>query len=268
MLKEEVEKNYHLQIHHIILTQNNKEYVFWIFLEIFCKLEDCSQTKLTIGMFFEFIKLAYQVNDNCESLTAILTTGNKLDWSKLAKINLHCDIQNYNSTNEKYVDSNVMQRHKNSNVAEETLSDTDDNGIKCSLHYMIPSDVQFKNKQICSNDKNLMPNFESCNQIVQSPLQVEDANFVKSVDATENFLISLMKTNLSDVLHEGLLDSILPYMIPKPVISQPIIKKSITNTEVKKCSSLSNNIETRAITNISHKEKEKDKNKSSKRSAE
>ena len=216
-------------------------------------------------MFFEFIKLAYQVNDNCESLTAILAAGNKLDWSKLAKINLHCDIQNHNSINDKYVDSNVMQRHKNSNVAEETLSDTDDNDIKC----MIPSNIQFTNKQICSNDKNLVTNLESCNQIVQSPLQIEDVeNFARSVDATENFLISLMKTNLSDVLHEGLLDSILPYMIPKPVISQPIIKKSIINTEVKKCSSLSNNIETRAITNIAHKEKEKDKNKSSKRSAE
>ncbi|KAK9304698.1 hypothetical protein QLX08_004103 [Tetragonisca angustula] len=233
--------------------------------KIFYKLEDCSQSKLTIGMFFEFIKLAYQVNDNCESLTAILAAGNKLDWSKLAKINLHCDIQNHNSINDKYVDSNVMQRHKNSNVAEETLSDTDDNDIKC----MIPSNIQFTNKQICSNDKNLVTNLESCNQIVQSPLQIEDVeNFARSVDATENFLISLMKTNLSDVLHEGLLDSILPYMIPKPVISQPIIKKSIINTEVKKCSSLSNNIETRAITNIAHKEKEKDKNKSSKRSAD
>ncbi|KOC69330.1 Uncharacterized protein KIAA1841 like protein [Habropoda laboriosa] len=181
--------------------------------EILRKLQDYNQSKLSIGMFFEFMKLAYEVNDNCESLTTILTRGNKLNWSKLAKVNLHFETQSYNITDEKYINSDVMQKNKSANT-----------------------------------------------------LNVKDTKIAKSSDMTENFLITLMKTNLSDILHEGLLDSVLPYMIPKPIISQPIIKKSITSTEAKKSNSLSNTIETRAITNITHKEK--DKNKTSKKSSE
>ncbi|XP_061940645.1 SANT and BTB domain regulator of class switch recombination isoform X2 [Apis cerana] len=225
--------------------------------EIFCKLEDCNQSKLTIGMFFEFMKLAYQVNNNCESLTTILTSINKIDWSKLAKIDLDCTIQNYNSTDEKYINSDVMQKHKSTNATKEISSETNNTNIKYSVHCIVPSDAKFKNEPIDIYNQNLITDFEKCNQVGETSLQVEDAKIIKSVDTTKNLLITLMKTNLSDVLHEGLLDSVLPYMIPKPTISQPIIKKSITNTEVKKSNSLSNNIETRAITNIAHKEKDK-----------
>ncbi|OAD58198.1 hypothetical protein WN48_11361, partial [Eufriesea mexicana] len=236
--------------------------------EIFCKLEDCNYSKLTIGMFFEFMKLAYQINDNSKSLTTILNAGNKLDWSKLAKINLHCKIQNCNSTIEKYINSDVMQKHNSINTTEEILSETHDTNIKYSIHCIVPSDVQLKNKQVYSYHQNLISEIEKCNQITQNLLQVQDTKIAKSVDTTENFLIALMKTNLSDILHEGLLDSVLPYMIPKPTISQPIIKKSIASTELKKSNSLNNNIEARAITNVTHKEKEKDKNKSNKRSTD
>lgn len=216
-------------------------------------------------MFFEFMKLAYQVNNNCESLTTILTSINKIDWSKLAKIDLDCTIQNYNSTDEKYINSDVMQKHKSTNATKEISSETNNTNIKYSVHCIVPSDAKFKNEPIDIYNQNLITDFEKCNQVGETSLQVEDAKIIKSVDTTKNLLITLMKTNLSDVLHEGLLDSVLPYMIPKPTISQPIIKKSITNTEVKKSNSLSNNIETRAITNIAHKEKDK---KLSKRSIE
>ena len=233
--------------------------------EIFWKLEDCNQSKLTIGMFFEFMKLAYQVNNNCENLTTILTSINKIDWSKLAKIDLDCTTQNYNSTDEKYINSDVMQKHKSTNATKEISSETNNTNIKYSVHCIVPSDAKFKNESIDIYNQNLITDFEKCNQVGETSLQVEDAKIIKSVDTTKNLLITLMKTNLSDVLHEGLLDSVLPYMIPKPTISQPIIKKSITNTEVKKSNSLSNNIETRTITNVAHKEKDK---KLSKRSIE
>lgn len=215
-------------------------------------------------MFFEFMKLAYQVN-NCENLTTILTSVNKIDWNKLAKID--CTIQNYNSIDEKYINSDVMQKHKSTNATKEIseISETNNTNIKYSVHCIVPSDAKFKNEPIDIYNQNLITDFEKCNQIEETSLQVEDAKIIKSVDTTKNLLITLMKTNLSDVLHEGLLDSVLPYMIPKPTISQPIIKKSITNTEIKKSNSLSNNIETRAITNVAHKEKDK---KLSKRSIE
>ncbi|XP_017797892.1 PREDICTED: uncharacterized protein KIAA1841 [Habropoda laboriosa] len=234
--------------------------------EILRKLQDYNQSKLSIGMFFEFMKLAYEVNDNCESLTTILTRGNKLNWSKLAKVNLHFETQSYNITDEKYINSDVMQKNKSANITEEFLSDTNDTDIKNSMYSIASSSVPFKNEHIHAYDQNSINDFERCNDITHSTLNVKDTKIAKSSDMTENFLITLMKTNLSDILHEGLLDSVLPYMIPKPIISQPIIKKSITSTEAKKSNSLSNTIETRAITNITHKEK--DKNKTSKKSSE
>lgn len=69
-----------------------------------------------------------------------------------------------------------------------------------------------------------------------------------------------MKKNLSDILHEGLLDSVLPYMLPKPVFSQPIIKKPITSVEPKKTASLGASHEGRAAPSA-NRDKDKDKNK-------
>ncbi|CAK9833093.1 SANT and BTB domain regulator of class switch recombination [Anthophora retusa] len=160
--------------------------------------------------------------------------------------------------------SDVMQKNKIANTTE-VLSDTSDTTINNSIE---SSSVVFENGCIHACDQNSIKDFERYNKITQSTLNVKNTKIAESTDMTENFLITLMKTNLSDILHEGLLDSVLPYMIPKPIISQPIIKKSITSTEVRKSNSLSNTIETRAITNITHKEKEKDKNKTSKKSSE
>ncbi|XP_066589997.1 SANT and BTB domain regulator of class switch recombination [Prorops nasuta] len=86
-----------------------------------------------------------------------------------------------------------------------------------------------------------------------------------SVIHKEPLLSEAMKKSLSDILHEGLLDSILPYMLPKQSISQPIIKKSMTSLDVKKNNSLPNNtIEDKIITASPNKESVKEKNKSKK----
>lgn len=70
-----------------------------------------------------------------------------------------------------------------------------------------------------------------------------------------------MKRCLSDVLHEGLLDSVLPYMLPKPSFSQPIIKKSVV-TEPRKVASVTNGFENRVVNAITgNKDKEKSKQK-------
>ncbi|CAL7945159.1 unnamed protein product [Xylocopa violacea] len=236
--------------------------------EILRKHQDYNQSNLTIGMFFEFMKLAYEINDNCESLITLLTERNKLNWDKLAKIDLYFKAQNYNATNEKYINSDVMQKHKSINATEGVLSESFNTDIEQSTHCVASSNTQFENEQVHTYNQNLASDCEKYNQIIKSSLHVKDTKIVKSIDSSETFLISLVKTNLSDVLHEGLLDSILPYMIPKPTVSQPIIKKSITTTEVKKSNSLNTNIETRVIANITQKDKEKDKSKVPKRSTE
>ncbi|XP_012153802.2 uncharacterized protein LOC100881591 isoform X2 [Megachile rotundata] len=233
--------------------------------EILHKFQDYNHSKLSIGMFFEFMKVAYRVNDNCENISAILSVQNKLDWNKLAKVDLHFEVPNYNVTDENCTNSNVMQENKNSNIVEEILFEAYDINVKNSMHSIISSNIQLQNEQAYTCNQNSTVSSEKCNQTAQNVLCMEDTKIARSIDMTENILIALMKTNLSDVLHEGLLDSVLPYMIPKPVISQPIIKKAIINTEVRKSNSLGNNIEARAITNISHKEKEKDKCKQNKK---
>lgn len=202
-------------------------------------------------MFFEFMKVAYQVGNNCESLTTMLTTDNKLDWNKLAKINVCLETKNHNMIDEICIKNDIMDKNKSSDVTEKMFFETYDINVKNSMHT-----IGVPNEQMHSYDQNLVTNVEKCNEIIES---IENTKVTRSIDSAENFLIALMKTNLSDILHDGLLDSVLPYVIPKSTISQPIIKKSIINTEIKKCNSLNNIIEPRTITNIMHKEKDKNK---------
>ncbi|XP_076181351.1 uncharacterized protein LOC143153741 isoform X2 [Ptiloglossa arizonensis] len=219
--------------------------------EILHKFQEYKHPKLTIGMFFEFMKVAYQVGNNCESLTTMLTTDNKLDWNKLAKINVCLETKNHNMIDEICIKNDIMDKNKSSDVTEKMFFETYDINVKNSMHT-----IGVPNEQMHSYDQNLVTNVEKCNEIIES---IENTKVTRSIDSAENFLIALMKTNLSDILHDGLLDSVLPYVIPKSTISQPIIKKSIINTEIKKCNSLNNIIEPRTITNIMHKEKDKNK---------
>lgn len=71
-------------------------------------------------------------------------------------------------------------------------------------------------------------------------------------------LSKVMKQSLSDVLHEGLLDSVLPYMIPRTTFSQPVIKKTQTLGEPRKSISLADN----KVSNFKDKDKEKSRRKS------
>lgn len=214
------------------------------------------------------MKLTCQVNDSCESIPAVLTVGNKFDWSKLAKIDLHLANRNHDIVNDKRIISDVMQKNKHDNTPEQILSEAYNTNINSPVEHILSSDAQLQDEQTHICDKKSIANFERYNEITPQLLHIEDTKSVESVDKTDNFLITLMKTNLSDVLHEGLLDSVLPYMIPKPIVSQPIIKKSLTSTETKKSNSASHNIDTRAITSITRKEKERDKSKGTKRSTE
>ncbi|XP_026671766.1 uncharacterized protein KIAA1841 isoform X3 [Ceratina calcarata] len=233
------------------------------------KVQDLNRPKLTIGMFFEFMKLAHRVNDNCENLITILTdtAGNKFDWSELAKIDLGFGTRSWSLVLDEYrrIDGNVMQNDKNSssssaNGAERPndLPETLDIDVKRSAsfdQYEHRAAVRLRgDDSMTANDRF----FERRDpRVDESPSRSNDRTMV-----AENLLISLMKTNLSDVLHEGLFDSVLPYMIPKPTVSQPVIKKSVTNSaELKKTNSLSGNIEARAVLNVTHKEKEKEKEK-------
>ncbi|XP_076282473.1 uncharacterized protein LOC143209979 isoform X3 [Lasioglossum baleicum] len=234
--------------------------------EILQKFQDYKHHKLTIGMFFEFMKVAYQVSDNCKSITTIFTTDNKFDWDKLAKIDVHLETSNH-TVHDKSIDGNVVNENKNP-VVPELVLETYDMNLQNSTYFVASPNEQIGHEQTFNYNKNLATNTENCNGVMETLSHLDESKVVRSTSATENLLISLMKTNLSDILHEGLLDSVLPYMIPKSTVSQPIIKKSIINNEIKKSNSLCNNIDTKVVTNLTHKEKEKDKSKTNKRSME
>lgn len=78
----------------------------------------------------------------------------------------------------------------------------------------------------------------------------------KSCETVETFLSKSMKKKLSEVLHEGFLDSVLPYMVPKSAASQPAIKKSSTTNHTAKKTLSANNLESKSSTSIF---KDKDK---------
>ena len=85
-------------------------------------------------------------------------------------------------------------------------------------------------------------------------------------ESKEHLLAAVMKKKLSDVLHEGLLDSVLPYMIPKPAFSQPIIKKPLMNPDIKKSRS-TGNVESKTSISVL-KDKDNDKKKEQKKAYE
>lgn len=76
-----------------------------------------------------------------------------------------------------------------------------------------------------------------------------------------------MKENLRDILHEGLLDSVLPYMLPKSSLSQPVIKRSTATVDTKKSASVGNIADNKSAT-LAHKDKDKEKNKANKKAQE
>lgn len=248
-------------------------------------LQEDNHSKLTIGAFFEFMRTAYQVNDSCEGLATILSANSEIDWHELAKINLDLETREDNDCS-----SNTQERrNKNDNPIKALLMQTINNkeasastsksaissqssAISCN------SISDTSNKNGSSKESIGVENSFKCsetgdgvketNQLPDSQVQNEKEKALQTkerLEESESGLAKVMKENLRDILHEGLLDSVLPYMLPKSALSQPVIKKSAAVTDVKKSSSLNNIIESKTST---HKERDKEKSKASKKSSE
>ncbi|XP_072747102.1 SANT and BTB domain regulator of class switch recombination [Anoplolepis gracilipes] len=255
-------------------------------------LQEEKHSKLTIGAFFEFMRTAYQVNDNCEDLATILNANSEIDWQQLTKINL--DLKNHEDN--KVIDDNCS----NLNTQEQQYKQND------SVQELSLQTTSSKEASLCISNSTIssQPSAISCNTIYEAYNKddsTQDSNSAESVsnkcletgdnireinqlsetfnerkkvsqfkehsEESEHGLAKIMKENLRDILHEGLLDSVLPYMLPKSALSQPVIKKSAVVTDIKKNSSLGNVIETKATASF-HKERDKEKNKINKKSLE
>jgi len=253
-------------------------------------LQEDKPSKLTIGAFFEFMRTAYQVNDSCEGLATILSANSEINWNELAKINLDLETCENNKPINDNCNSNAeKQQNKNSDPIQVLLTQTNNKELSpCTSESVISSQssaISFNSNisDTCNkndtkestNVENLSnkhletgDNIKETNQLSNDQDQNEKGKILQTKEhseESEHDLTKVMKENLRDILHEGLLDSVLPYMLPKSVLSQPVIKKSAAVADVKKSSSLNNVIESKAST---HKERDKEKNKTNKKSLE
>lgn len=253
-------------------------------------LQEDKHSKLTIGAFFEFMRTAYQVNDSCEGLATILSANSEIDWHELAKINLDLETREDSKATNDNCHPSDEQQNKNNDLIQSLLTQTSNKeSNSCTSESMISSQssVTSCNSNIfntCNNNSSVKESTSvenSSNKCLETEDSVKEINRLsgsqiqnekgKVLQIKEHLgdnecgLAKVTKENLRDILHEGLLDSVLPYMLPKSAISQPIIKKSTAIADVKKSSSLNNVIENKASV---HKERDKEKNKTYKKSLE
>lgn len=254
-------------------------------------LQEEKHSKLTIGAFFEFMRTAYQVNDSCEGLATLLSANSEIDWQGLTKINLDLIRENNKVTNDKCNLNNQEQYKHNDSVQELLLQTSSKETNICISNSTISSQssvISYNTIYEACNKDDSMQEFNSAesisNKCLETGAKIKEINqlsescqifnekktvsqFKEQSEESEHGLAKIMKENLRDILHEGLLDSVLPYMLPKSALSQPVIKKSTIVADVKKNSSLSNVTENKATTSI-HKERDKEKNKINKKSLE
>ncbi|XP_058791079.1 SANT and BTB domain regulator of class switch recombination isoform X2 [Phymastichus coffea] len=221
------------------------------------KDEEDKYPELSVKTFFDFMRTAYQVNETFDELANTLTASSEIDWSALAKVSL-----------------NLGQSH---NVTQlDDIAPLDKSLQTVAVKGNNNSDTSLKIENIVSSEKN--PNTLAERELLEDNRHAEEKTnnehmFNKQKcyllatcceNKKEPLLSKVMKRCLSDVLHEGLLDSVLPHITARPVHSQPIIKKSLI-IEPKKSISVPNGFESKVSTGINgNKEKEKDKIKQKK----
>lgn len=235
-------------------------------------------SKLTIGAFFEFMRTAYQVNDSCEGLATLLSANSEIDWQGLTKINLDLIHENNKVTNDK-CNLNNQEQHKYNSIQELSLQTSNKETNICISNSTISSQSSVIScntiYEACNKDDSMQESNSAesiSNKCLETGDNIKETNhsescqifnekrrvsqFKEQSEENEHGLAKVMKENLRDILHEGLLDSVLPYMLPKSALSQPVIKKSTVVTDVKKNSSLGNVTESKATISI-HKDKDK-----------
>ena len=59
--------------------------------KIQCSGEEDKYPEVSVKMFFDFMRTAYQVNESFEELATTLTANSEIDWSALAKVSLNLE---------------------------------------------------------------------------------------------------------------------------------------------------------------------------------
>lgn len=256
--------------------------------------------ELSVKTFFDFMRTAYQVNDSFEELATTLSAKSEIDWTKLAKTDLisqTTDKSDSNDTikNDKCIVTPEAKDNESGSLHAEKAPGTEEQETSSNVNSQVKhrrlslrklhSNSQKPTTHVTSGSEDQPPPAEDSLDKEREDSQLEKTEtaeyHLSQISAKkskiftaetfsehkEQLLAKIMKRKLGDILHEGVLDSVLPYMLPKPVFSQPVIKKSITNPDAKKNPASAVNVDSRSTPSI-HKDKEKDKHKYRRKSFE
>ncbi|XP_043481517.1 uncharacterized protein LOC122510730 isoform X2 [Leptopilina heterotoma] len=212
--------------------------------------QDEKYPEISMKTFLDFMRTAYQVN-NCFDLNSLLSEKSEIDWNALVKTDL--DVITEETSPEEQITKNDSPECENSQISKEEIESK--TSPKCENQNEASCDIQTNSiaNKTTSEAKELQQEIEE-KKLRNDGMKLRKKS-CETVEFKETFLSKSMKKKLSEVLHEGFLDSVLPYMVPKSA-SQPAIKKSsATNHNTKKTLS-ANNLESKASTSIF---KDKDK---------
>ncbi|KAL7297995.1 hypothetical protein TKK_0009005 [Trichogramma kaykai] len=181
-------------------------------------VEGTNYAELSVKAFFDFMRVAYQVNDNFPDIASAISANSQIDWNALASFSLH--------------DSKETGRDSGPSAALES-NEPDETARQEEEPLLSVQPVQAENEAGGGSSGNgSSPSEARAIKSKSSPaigsLQLAkgtSSGGAKSAEHDEPMLAKVMKRCLSDVLHEGLLDSVLPYMIPKSAL-QAIGKKA------------------------------------------
>lgn len=228
------------------------------------------------------------MNDSFEDLASILTAHSEIDWSELAKIDLNLEPTNGSEKEDggtivgSRQDKGICTSEEKMSLIQRSSSNLENNANQNNCTRESREKISPKSSQSLGSETE-GNNLETTNSLVLDDEKLSSVtNSCKSQDAPsplkkgknlagdipkEHPLGKCMKKNLSDILHEGLLDSVLPYMLPKPAFSQPIIKKPMNSVEPKKTASLGSHVEGKGQ-NVVSATRDRDRTKQQKKPGE
>ncbi|KDR11511.1 uncharacterized protein KIAA1841 homolog isoform X1 [Zootermopsis nevadensis] len=172
----------------------------------------------------------------CDTLEEHIFEKTKDASSEMSEHNFNSDVSDIITNKKNCVAKEIVQKGNIMNGVDHTTKSVPNEEIPLNLK-KTPSTVtsgQAKCKLLA-----LGKHSESKRKVMPSKKSVLFDSKVKTTDEENNnkFFENLMKRKLNEVIQEGLLDSILPYVVPKQVPTHPAVKKSL-NSVINKSLSL------------------------------
>lgn len=222
------------------------------------QLSNCKISEISLKDFLDFIATAYRVNSALEHFPLdALNKFSSFDWSQLITNKLVSGVISHGASFKHRVSEKVLLKDVtvlNGSKREKSPPYTSKSLEVCCEKYDDQEDKSFSKSGLKKCDKHkprdrsasIVGNIcgGSSSRCTDKMKPEKHKNSVKR-DVSESrsksqsdYIIAeyIVKRKLSEVLQEGILDSVLPYVLPKQNSSASMIKKSVTILETKKSS--------------------------------